>query len=92
MSEEFKKAYSELDIEDKRNELNNEMKVALKMLDIIKQTIGVEIDSEDAIRNYDTVSDNTLSESEMLDILYFDFHVIQKNILDVAESIISKQI
>ena len=92
MSEEFKKAYSELDIEDKRNELNNEMKVALKMLDIIKQTIGVEIDSEDAIRNYDTVSDNTLSESEMLDILYFDFHAIQKNILDVAESIISKQI
>lgn len=90
MSEEFRKAYSELDLEDKRNELNNEMKVALKMLDIIKQTIGVEIDSEDAIRNYDTVSDNTLSESEMLDILYFDFHVIQKNILDIANSIISK--
>lgn len=90
MSEEFRRAYRELELEDKRNELNNEMKVVLKTLEIIKQTIGVKIDSEDEIRNYHTVNDSNLSESEMLDILYFDFHVIQKNVLDIADALISK--
>ena len=35
--------------------------------------------------------DADLTESEMLDQIYFDFYTIQKNILDVAHTIINKQ-
>lgn len=90
MSEEFKKAFSELDLEDKRNELNNEMKVVFKVLDVIKQRIGAPIDDEDSIREYEPAKDNNLNESQMLDLIYFDFHVIQKNVLDIADALVSK--
>jgi len=90
MSDEFKKAYSELELDDKRNELNNEMKISLRLLNVIKQTIGVDINSEDTIQNYHILDDHNLSESEMLDRIYYDFYLIQKNILDIADSIIKK--
>lgn len=91
MNEKFKRAYSELELSDKRNEFNNEMKVVLKILEMVKQKIGVKVDSKDIIRNYHTIDDDNLTESEMLDFLYFDFHTIEKNVLDIAEVIMSKK-
>jgi len=91
MNEKFKRAYSELELSDKRNEFNNEMKVVLKILEMVKQKIGVKVDSKDIIKNYHTIDDDNLTESEMLDFLYFDFHTIEKNVLDIAEAIMSKK-
>ena len=34
------------------------------------------------------VHDANMTESEMLDQLYMDFHVIQKNILDLADKVL----
>lgn len=90
MNERFKRAYSELELADKRNEFNNEMKVVLKILEMIKQKLGVKVDSKDAIKNYHSINDENLTESEMLDFLYFDFHTIEKNVLDIADFLITK--
>lgn len=91
MNPEFKNAFHELSLDDKRNQLNNEMESAFRMLQILKQTLGVPIDSEDQIRNYHMANDANLTESEMLDHIYFDFYTIEKNILDIAQTIIDKQ-
>lgn len=91
MNPEFKNAFHELSLDDKRNQLNNEMESAFRMLQILKQTLGVPIDNEDQIRNYHMANDANLSESEMLDHIYFDFYTIEKNILDIAQTIIDKQ-
>ena len=91
MNPEFKNAFHELSLDDKRNQLNNEMESTFRMLQILKQTIGIPIDSEDQIRNYHMANDAILTESEMLDHIYFDFYTIEKNILDIAQIIIDNQ-
>ena len=90
MREEFKKAFSDLDLSDKRNELNNEMEVAFRVLQTIKENIGYNDTDEETIRNYDVVKDANLNESELLDLLYCDFYLIQKNIIDIADFLINK--
>ena len=91
MNPEFKNAFHELSLDDKRNQLNNEMESTFRMLQILKQTLGIPIDSEDQIRNYHMANDASLTESEMLDHIYFDFYTIEKNVLDIAQTIIDKQ-
>jgi hypothetical protein len=91
MREEFKKAFSELSISDKRNELNNEMEKAFTMLSTLKQAVSSPLNEGDSIRNYHIVNDDKLSESEMLDLIYYDFYIIQRNILDLVDKIIFTQ-
>ena len=88
MSESLKESFKEMSIDDKRNELNNEMEIAFRMLKDIKSVINAPDDETDQIRNYHMVHDANMTESEMLDQLYIDFHVIQKNILDLADKVL----
>ena len=91
MREEFKEAFRQLSLDDKRNQLNNEMESAFQMLQVIKQAKGIPFNREDSIRNYHMAEDADLTESEMLDYIYFDFYTIQKNIIDIAHSLINNQ-
>lgn len=88
MNDALKEAFSKLSVNDKRNELNNEMELAFRMLKDIKSVINAPDDETDKIKNYHMVHDANMTESEMLDQLYMDFHVIQKNILDLADKIL----
>lgn len=88
MNGTLKEAFSKLSINYKRNELNNEMEIAFRMLKDIKYAINAPDDKTDQIKNYHMVYDADMTESEMLDQLYMDFHVIQKNILDLAEKVL----
>ena len=88
MRPEFKESFRQLSLNDKRNQLNNEMEASFRMLQLLKQTMGIPIDTDDTIRNYHMADDADLTESEMLDQLYIDFHVIQKNILDLADKVL----
>lgn len=88
MDDTLKEAFSKLSVNDKRNELNNEMELAFRMLKDIKSVINAPDDETDKIRNYHMVYDANMTESEMLDQLYIDFHVIQKNILDLADKVL----
>jgi len=88
---EFKESFRQLSLNDKRNQLNNEMEASFRMLQLLKQTMGIPIDTDDTIRNYHMADDADLTESEMLDNIYFDFYTIEKNILDVAHTIIENK-
>lgn len=88
MDDALKEAFSKLSINDKRNELNNEMEIAFRMLKDIKAVINAPNDETDQIRNYHMVHDADMTESEMLDQLYMDFHIIQKNIIDLADKVL----
>lgn len=84
MREDFVNAFRQLSIDDKRNQLNNEMATTFRVLNILKQNIGMPLNDEQ-IRNYHIADDASLSESEMLDYIYFDFYRIQRSLLDVAD-------
>ena len=84
MREDFVNAFRQLSLDDKRNQLNNEMATTFRVLNILKQNIGMPL-NDDQIRNYHIADDASLSESEMLDYIYFDFYRIQRSLLDVAD-------
>ena len=90
MNEKFKQAYHELSLSDKRNELNNEMELAYEMLLALKKHIGLEPNLDEKLINYDIIKDETMSESELLDLLYYDFFIIEKNIIDIATKLSKK--
>ena len=91
MRQEFIEAFKALSLDDKRNQLNNEMESAYKMLQVIKQTINCPVERDEQIRNYHMAEDADLTEEEMLDRLYFDFYVIQRNIIDIADTLIRER-
>ena len=91
MRQEFVEAFEALSLDDKRNQLNNEMESAYKMLQVIKQTINCPVERDEQIRNYHMAEDADLTEEEMLDCLYFDFYVIQRNIIDIADTLIRER-
>ena len=63
----------------------------IKMLQVIKQTINCPTERDEQIRNYHMAEDADLTEEEMLDRLYFDFYVIQRNIIDIADTLIRER-
>ena len=91
MRQEFVEAFEALSLDDKRNQLNNEMESAYKMLQVIKQTMNCPVERDEQIRNYHMAEDADLTEEEMLDRLYFDFYVIQRNIIDIADTLIRER-
>lgn len=84
MREDFVNAFRQLSLDDKRNQLNNEMATIFRVLNILKQNMGMPLNG-DNIRNYHIAEDATLNESQMLDYIYFDFYKIQRSLLDVAD-------
>lgn len=91
MNESFKQAYHELSLSDKRNELSNEMELAYGMLSALKEHLKIEQNQNEKLRNYDIINDENMSESDMLDLLYYDFYIIEKNIIDIATKLSKKE-
>ena len=91
MREEFVEAFKALSLDDKRNQLNNEMESSYRMLQVIKQAINCPVERDEQIKNYHMAEDSDLTEEEMLERIYFDFYVIQRNILDIADTLIRER-
>ena len=87
MRADFVEAFDALDVDEKRNQLNNEMESSYELLQLIKRSIDCNVERDEAIQNYHMADDADLTESEMLTRLYFDFYIIQRNILDVADKL-----
>ena len=79
MNEEFKNAFNSLSINEKRNQISNELLIIGELIKKEKKNIG--IPSILMVKNYDSISDSTLSESEMLDFIYEDIYNIQKELI-----------
>lgn len=81
MNDEFKKAYNDLSVDQKRNQLSNEL---IMIGELIKNVEKINnIPSILSVKNYDSTIHQNLSESEMLSFIYEDIYSIQRELITV---------
>ncbi len=88
MNEEFKNAYKTLTLNEKRNQLSNELMLIGQLIKNMETSFGVQ--SILNVKNYDSQNDSNLSENEMLDFIYEDVYNIEKELLTAFKIISSK--
>lgn len=79
MSEEMKNAYSMLDINNKRNQLSDELLIIFELIKRYENAKGINPVTQ--VKNYDTVNDKNLNEDEMLTFFYEDVYNIQQELI-----------
>ncbi len=79
MSEEMKKAYTQLDINDKRNQLSDELLIIFELIKRYENAKGINPIIQ--IKNYDVAKDKNLNEDEMLTFFYEDVYNIQQELI-----------
>lgn len=79
MSEEMKKAYMQLDINDKRNQLSDELLIIFELIKRYENAKGINPIIQ--IKNYDVAKDKNLNEDEMLTFFYEDVYNIQQELI-----------
>lgn len=79
MTKEFKKAFSNLSIDEKRNQISNELIIISELIKLREESL--KIPSVLSVKDY--VSNSSISESEMLDFLYEDIYNIQKELITI---------
>lgn len=79
MSEEMKNAYSMLDINDKRNQLSDELLIIFELIKRYENAKGINPVTQ--VKNYDTVNDKNLNEDEILTFFYEDVYNIQQELI-----------
>lgn len=79
MSEEMKNAYRMLDINDKRNQLSDELLIIFELIKRYENAKGINPVTQ--VKNYDTVNDKDLNEDEILTFFYEDVYNIQQELI-----------
>ncbi len=79
MTEEFKKAFSNLSIDEKRNQISNELIVIAQIIKNVEDSL--QLPSTLSVKKYE--NNCNMSESEMLDFLYKDIYNIQKELITI---------
>lgn len=82
MNQKFKESFSNLNIFEKRNQISNELIIISELLQHIEIKEGLS-DSKVSVKNYEFIKHNSLNESEMLDFLYEDIYIIEKELLTI---------
>lgn len=77
MTEEFKQAFSNLSVDEKRNRISNELIIIAELIKLKEEAL--KLPSVLSVKNYE--SNSPMSESEMLDFLYEDIYNIQKELM-----------
>ena len=85
MSEEFKKAFDKLSINEKRNQISDELLIIGELIRNIENKYN--ISSMLNVKNYDTNKDSNLTESEMLSFIYEDIYNLQRELITVLTAI-----
>lgn len=85
MNEEFKSAFDKLSIDDKRNQISDELILISELIKNIEYKLGVS--SILNVKNYDITKQSSLSESEMLSFIYEDVYNIQRELITVLSAI-----
>lgn len=79
MTEEFKKAFSNLSVDEKRYQISNELIMISELIKLKEDSL--KLPSVLCVKNY--ISNSNMTESEMLDFLYEDIYNIQKELITV---------
>lgn len=77
--EELKSAFSQLSIQEKYNQINNELIIIGELIKMQEKRLNVP--TLLSIKNYKTLNENEIQESKMLDFLYEDIYNIQKELM-----------
>lgn len=85
MSEEMKNAYKMLDINDKRNQLSDELLIIFELIKRFENTKGINPITQ--VKNYDTVNDKNLNEDEILTFFYEDVYNIQQELITLLNAV-----
>ena len=83
ISLKLKEAYNNLDLDDKRNKLSNELLVMEELLKNIQNKCGLV--SNFKIKNYE--SGSNINEEEFLSFIYEDIFEIKKQLILLADKI-----
>ena len=83
ISLKLKEAYNNLDLDDKRNKLSNELLVMEELLKNIQNKCGLV--SNFKIKNYE--SGSNINEEEFLSFIYDDLFEIQKQLILIIDKI-----
>ena len=79
MTEEFKKAFSNLSVDEKRKQISNELIIISELIKLKEESL--KLPSVLSVKDY--ASNSNMTESEMLDFLYEDIYNIQKELITV---------
>lgn len=85
MSEEMKNAYMQLDINDKRNQLSDELLIIFELIKGYENAKGINPVTQ--VKNYDIVNDKNLNEDEILTFFYEDIYNIQQELITLLSTI-----
>jgi len=85
MSEEFKKAFDKLSVNEKRNQISDELLIIAELIKNIENKYNVQ--SILSVKNYDTSQNKELTESQMLSFIYEDVYNIQRELITVLTAI-----
>lgn len=88
MNEKFKNAFDKLDINEKRNQISNELLIIGEIIKNIENKYNIQ--SVLNIKNYDINKDNNLQESEMLSFLYEDIYSVERELITIL-TVVLKQ-
>ena len=88
ISLELKNAYKALDIDDKRNKLNDELLVIEELLKKIQTIHGLNPNFQ--IKNYE--SGSTVNDEEFLLFMYEDIFEIQKQLILIVDRIMTNKL
>ena len=83
ISLKLKEAYNNLDLDDKRNKLSNELLVMEELLKNVQNRCGLVSNFE--IKNYE--SGSNMTEDEFLSFIYEDIFEIQKQLILLTDKI-----
>ena len=79
MTSSFKQAFSNLSLLEKRNQISNELILIGELIKTKENNLN--LPSLLKVKNYNSLNDDLLTESEMLDFIYEDIYNIQKELI-----------
>lgn len=79
MSEEMRNAYRKLDINNKRNQLSDELLIIFELIKRYENAKGISPITQ--VKNYDIAKDSNLNEDEILTFFYEDIYNIQQELI-----------
>ena len=84
MSEEFKIAFNKLSINDKRNQISNELLLIGELIKSIESKY--EISNSLNIKNYDITKDIHMTEDKVLTYIYENIYSIQRELITILSA------